>query len=399
LAQYKPASGLPRGPSAWCSPLARHHRRAGGGTLRATMRLASRLLSAAGAQRVPAAAVAAASSSAGACRVQARCPTFAVQRRSCAAAATTTTAASGTRLGQYLEACGANWGDVAEIHEVVAVEDGQSFAWQVDLPPERLAALRPGESLESRPFELLSRGGGVIRARFQLFPKGDADAKDKSSCSLWLCTDSREPVPVELRLGGIERPGGSSDFCRLEDVLKSGALEVGVRLAPDAGKAMTSAGSPAVQQSLQLTGLQLAEWRLFDAAELFRAGALVSSPPFRFHHVLLGDMYLELQPGAPHPEHCALFFRCRVPTMRLRVNLEVGEGSFSKSFEAVGKSTPDADLKNGRCLQVNFEAPSVLDADGSLVVRAALEEVVTLPAALRDMIPRLDERASWPKRL
>lgn len=251
-------------------------------------------------------------------------------------------------------------------------------------------------------------GEEVVRARFQLFPKGDTEVANPGSCSLWLCTDSPTRVPIRLRVGSVERDGGSSDFCVLEDALRDGVLEVSISTADGSEGARSqssdaaSAGASdaaAVQQSLQLTALTLAEWRLFGAAELFRAGSLVSSPPFRFHHVLLGDMYLELQPGVPHAEHCALFFRCRVPTMRLRVKLEVGEGNFSKSFEAVGKSTGDADLKAGRCLQVNLSAPSVLEKDGSLVVRAALEEVVAIPAALRDMIPRLDERASWPKRL
>merc|ERR1712157_18781 len=122
------------------------------------------------------------------------------------------------------------------------------------------------------------------------------------------------------------------------------------------------------------------------------AGVLTSSPPFRFHHVLLGDMYLELLPGVPHPEHCTVFFRCRVPTMKLRVGIAVGT-SFSKSFVALGKSTYEDDLKAGNCLQVNIDAPGVLGPDGSLTVRCALEEVATIPATLRDMIPKLDERA------
>lgn len=295
-----------------------------------------------------------------------------------------------------MEACGAIWADAAEVHEVVASEDGQALTWRVDLPAERLATLQSGEPLESKPFSLGSRG---VSARFQLFPKGDTLASGAGSCSLWLCTDSREQIPVRLRLGGVERDGGASDFARLEDVIRDGVLEVGVSLGAQGGSDAAAAVAPVVQQSLQLTGLQLAEWRLFDAAKLSQAGGLVSSPPFRFHHVLLGDMYLELQPGAPHPEFCALFFRCRVPTMRLRVKLEVGSGSFSKALEAKGKSSAEADLKEGRCLQVNLSAPGVVEPDGSIVVRAALEEVVAIPAALRDMIPRLDERASWPKRL
>mmetsp|Transcript_75012 Transcript_75012/g.202660 ORF Transcript_75012/g.202660 Transcript_75012/m.202660 type:complete len:364 (-) Transcript_75012:104-1195(-) len=310
-----------------------------------------------------------------------------------------TSTGGGTRLGQYLEACGANWGDAVEVQDIVASQDGQTFAWQVDLPPERLATIRPGDPIESRPFEFMSSGSSQgVRARFQLFPKGDSNASDPSHCSLWLSTDSRERLPIRLRLASTEREGGASDFCRLEDALSNGSLQVSVSLK-DGRLADASTDVQKVQQSLQLTDLKFAEWRLFNAQELFRAGKLVSSPPFRFHHVLLGDMYLEFQPGAPHPEHCAVFFRCRVPTMRLRVKLEEGSGSFSKTFEAVGRASGEDDLKQGRFLPVNMDAPNVFESDGSLIVRAALEEVVTIPAALRDMIPRLDERASWPKRL
>jgi len=84
--------------------------------------------------------------------------------------------------------------------------------------------------------------------------------------------------------------------------------------------------------------------------------------------------------------------------MQLRVDISVGD-AFSKSFVALGRSTPAADSKNGACLGINLDAPNVLGNDGSLTVRCLLEEVVQIPPALRDMIPRLDERALWPKRL
>merc|ERR1712217_193182 len=100
--------------------------------------------------------------------------------------------------------------------------------------------------------------------------------------------------------------------------------------------------------SLKLIGLEQAEWQIFQVKQRLSAGELVTSPPFRFHHVLLGDMYLELLPGVPHPEHCTIFFRCRVPTMQLRVGIAVGT-SFSKSFVALGKSTYEDDLKAGNC--------------------------------------------------
>jgi len=177
--------------------------------------------------------------------------------------------------------------------------------------------------------------------------------------------------------------------------MRDGLLEVGLELDSEPA----SVSDPVeVQQSLQLTGLQRAEWQVFDVERLLRTGRLVTSPPFRFHHVLLGDMYLELQPGIPHAEHCTIFFRCRVPTMKLRVDITVGS-TFSKSFVALGRSTRKADLEAGNCLGVNLYAPDVLRADGALTIRCALEEVVQIPATLRDMIPRLDERAHWPKRL
>lgn len=311
-----------------------------------------------------------------------------------------------TQLGLYLQRCGAVWGDAPEVHGVVAADSGLAFSWRVDLPPDRLKRLRRGEPLESPPFSVESMG----RARFQFFPKGDVDCAVDDLCSLWLWTDSEDPVRFRLRAGSCEREGGNSEFCRLEDALRDGVVQVGLELeaVPSAGGTAETAepqtkgrpSHPAVQQSLQLTGLQSAEWQIFNIEQLLRAGELLTSPPFRFHHVLLGDMYLELLPGVPHPEHCTLFFRCRVPTMKLGIDVSAGSANaFSKSFVALGRSTPAADREAGRCLGVNLDAPGVLCPDGSLLVRCSLQEVVLIPATLRDMIPKLDERAQWPKRL
>lgn len=328
---------------------------------------------------------------------------------------------SRTQLGAYLERCGATWGDAVEIHAVQAADNGRTHSWRVELPRDFLESLRQGESVESPLFDL--GGDTQSRGRFEFFPKGDAEKHDEAECSLWLWTDAKELPPLRLRIGSVEREGGSSTFCRLEDVLRDGVLDISATF--EAPNAEEKAASPAtnsapvalldadgvlLSQSLQLTGLQLAEWRLFsmdqlaglgkaEGEELGRtAGTIVSSPPFRFHHVLLGDMYLELQLDTPHPEWCTVFFRCRVPTMQLQVDVSVGT-AFSKSFLSEGRSTPEDDLKSGACLQVNLDAPGVLQEDGTLTVQCALEKVVSIPFALREMIPKLDERASWPKRL
>lgn len=323
---------------------------------------------------------------------------WAQQRRGCSGAPP---AQQQTQLGAYLERSGARWSNVAEVQDVVVTEGGRSLSWRVDLPPERLAALRHGDLLESKPFDLagIELRGRPVKARFQLFPKGDAESKADGSCSLWLCLDSRVRVPgLRLRIGSVEREAGASEFCRLEEALQSGSLEVGLELPAEAAETAKPEAPAQVMQSLRLTGLQAAEWQVHNLGELFAAGQLVSSPPFRFHHVLLGDMYLELLPGTPHAEHCTLFFRCRVPSMRLRVSLAVGE-AFQRSFEAVGRNSVEQDLASSQCLSVNLSAPSVLGPDGSLTVMCHLEEVVKIPAVVRDMIPRLDERAAWPKRL
>lgn len=282
-----------------------------------------------------------------------------------------------------------------KVHDVVASEDGRAFAWNLELPPEQLDRIRGGERLESPPFAL----GPDTRARFHFYPKGDTACSTAGMCSLWLWTDAPEPRRVRLRVGEERRGGGASEFCLLGDALRNGVLEVGLEVdgAP-AGERAADRGATSVHQSLHLTGLEVADWQVFDIQRVLASGDLVTSPPFRFHHVLLGDMYLELRPGAPHPEHCTIFFRCRVPTMKLRVNIAVGD-AFSKSFVALGRSGQDADVVSGSCLALNLDAPGVLCAEGSLRARCTLEEVVLIPAALRDLIPKLDERAQWPKRL
>eukprot|EP00933_Yihiella_yeosuensis_P083215 TRINITY_DN97408_c0_g1_i1.p1 TRINITY_DN97408_c0_g1~~TRINITY_DN97408_c0_g1_i1.p1 ORF type:complete len:348 (+),score=42.53 TRINITY_DN97408_c0_g1_i1:116-1159(+) len=302
---------------------------------------------------------------------------------------------TGTALGRYLESCGANWGDAYEAEEIKTSSNGQSFSWRVDMPPQRIALIRTGDPIESPTFTLPNG----CRGRFQLFPKGDSNSAE-GFCSLWFCTDSESLGKVRLKLGASDsREGGSSDFCRLEDAVRGDAIEVSL----DLEEAPTVEKSPEVEQSLRLQELEQAEWNLFRADRLLQGpeskpGHVISSPPFRFHHVLLGDMYLEVVPGVPHAEHCAVFFRCRVPTMQLRVSLSVGT-SFCKSIIAVGRNTAEADLQTGQFLQVNLLAPGVLAEDGSFAVKCSLEEVVAIPLQLQEMIPKLDERANWPKRI
>lgn len=302
-----------------------------------------------------------------------------------------------TQLGTYLESAGAVWGDAVDVHQVqsTAGKDSSSFSWSIDLSPQQLAALRKGELMESPPFSLGPHSPG--QARIQFFPKGDEHCSSDDFCSLWLWSD--ESIgPMTLRIGDTERSSGSSEFCRLQDVLRDGKVEVSIDVKAEGSKAPTPV--PSAQQSLHVTGMQLAEWRLFQMQKLRENAEFMTSMPFRFHHVLLGDMYLEVLFGKPHPGFCTLFFRCRVPTMQLQVKVEAGS-NFSRSFIALG--TPgygcEDDMKNKRCLEVNLDAPGVLSKDGDLIVRCTLEEVVSLPATLRDMIPRLDERAQWPKRL
>lgn len=296
-----------------------------------------------------------------------------------------------TTLGAYLERCGANWGDAYDVEPIQ--EASGRFTWRAEMPPERLAGLRAGDMLESPTFQL--QGG--CRGRFQLFPLGDSDSLAEGLCSLFLCADAPVLEHFQLRLGRVTRDSGASEFCRLEEALQDGFMEVSLELEqrPD-----VPFEPPEVEQSLFIEELQRAEWQLFQASRLKKTAMVqpLSSPPFRFHHVLLGDMYLELLPGVPHPEHCVVMFRCRVPTMRLQVTLSVGT-SFSKTIIALGKSTMEEDLKSGSFLQVNLEAPGVLADDGSLTVHCKLDQVLAIPRSLQEMIPKLDERANWPKRI
>lgn len=250
--------------------------------------------------------------------------------------------------------------------------------------------MRRGDVVESELFEL----GQTGRARFQFFPKGDENCEGEGVCSLWLFTDRETIGSLQLRLGSVVRTGGASEFCKIEDVLVDGAVEVGLHLE----ELDEEPPVPFVQQGLHMTGLQLAEWRVNNVQRWSQTQRVVTSPPFRFHHVLLGDMYLELLFGAPHEGFCTVFFQCRVPTMQLKVRLQVGE-VFEKTFVALGKRTREEDIGDASCLEVNLGAPGVLTPQGDILVRCALEEVVSLPPTLKDMIPQLDERAQWPKRL
>jgi len=299
-------------------------------------------------------------------------------------------------LGAYLESCGAVWGDALDVKPVVTSADGLEFRWEMDMPPDLQDSLRAGDCFESPPFALADGG----RARFRLCPKGEGN-RAEDLCALWLITDRPDLGPLTLRVGNVARQAGAADFCSLQDAVSAdGVIHVSLQLQAPAvapGESMPPS-APALQQSLNVTNLQFAEWRIFQATQLVGSSQLVTSPPFRMHHVLLGDMYLELLPGSPVAGQCRIFFRCRVPTMRLSLDLDVG-GVFSKNLIVTGKSTHEEDIKSETCLQVNLEAPGVLGKDDTLTVRCSLDKVVSIPPALQDMIPQLDERALWPKRL
>jgi len=320
---------------------------------------------------------------------------YTVGCRACSGTSASAGAGKKTRLSAYFERCGATWGEASDVHDVVVSEDKQNVSWRVDLPKDRLEALRSGDALESPLFDL----GHGRRGRFQVFPKGDRDCKAPGMCSVWLISDSQEQAGApHLRVGDFAREGGASEFCLLEEALRDGQLEVGLRLDGAQTEEAQGITQTAVQHSLRLTGLRVAEWCIYRSKERHRSGEVVSSPPFRLHHVLLGDMYLEFLPSVPHEGHGTLLFRCRVPTMKLRVTLAAGE-AFSKTFVASGRATPKEDIAAGNFLAVNLAAPGVLSSEGTLSVRCTLEDVVSIPGPLRDMIPKLDERALWPKRL
>eukprot|EP00811_Abedinium_folium_P002878 NODE_12648_length_1212_cov_3.655300.p1 GENE.NODE_12648_length_1212_cov_3.655300~~NODE_12648_length_1212_cov_3.655300.p1 ORF type:complete len:363 (+),score=126.82 NODE_12648_length_1212_cov_3.655300:109-1089(+) len=298
-----------------------------------------------------------------------------------------------TQVGAHLERCGAVWGKAAAVPPVETSADSKTFSWRLELPPEILETFRQGEMIESQAFAIAPNS----IARFQLYPKGDAGCKAKGMCSLWLLSDQDTLDGLRLRIGDTVRPAGHSEFCELAD----GVVDVGLELTT----LLQPMPRPRVRQSLQLTGLQQADWRIYSLRDLYQhasvggAGAeLVTSPPFRFHHVLLGDMYLEMVLGLPYPTHCTFFFQCRVPTMQLRVSLQVGD-FFKRSFVAAGRRTRVEDLREDNCLQVNLAAPGVLTAEGDLIIQCTLEEVISLPQNLHHMIPQLDARTKWPKRI
>ncbi|CAE7292218.1 unnamed protein product [Symbiodinium sp. CCMP2592] len=286
--------------------------------------------------------------------------------------------------------------NINTVEPVQLADEGRRCSWRVAMPAERLASLRPGDMLESPTFTL----PGGCRGRFQLFPKGETDEMEPGHCSLWLCADAPVLENIRLRLGSVEASRGSATFCRLEDALQGDVMDLSLEL--DTAEAAAQA-PPEVEQRLLISDLQYAEWQLFQAGRIdekarVNGSGFVSSPPFRFHHVLLGDMYLELIPDVPNKDLCAVMFRCRVPGLSMKVSLSIGT-AFSKTLMSQGTATIQEDLVAGQYLQVNLRAPGVLAEDGSLTVQCALDQVVSMPRQLEEMIPRLDERVNWPKRI
>lgn len=303
---------------------------------------------------------------------------------------------SSTALGNFLRERGADRISIAEVSNVEAAEDSNRFSWRVTLPYGGAGSFRRGDAIDSPSFRVNSRS----RARIQFFPAGDSSCDQEGMCSLWVWSDGPGVRPHSLRVGNVERPGGATDFCRLDEVLQNDHVLIEMEVREDNADSMTSvAHQPRTSggQSLHMTELQQAEWRI-HGLQHFDCAKAIESPPFRMHHVLLGDMYLEVHPNTPHEQFGTIFFRCRVPTMVLQVQICAG-AAFSKTIMARGRSTHAEDVTAGECLVVNFRAPDVFDSKGDLCITAKLEEVVSLPKELHQMIPQLNERALWPKRL
>eukprot|EP00439_Symbiodinium_sp_Y106_P068214 s142_g11.t1 len=81
--------------------------------------------------------------------------------------------------------------------------------------------------------------------------------------------------------------------------------------------------------------------------------------------------------------------------MTTKIAMTMASTAFSKTLMSEGTATIQDNLVAGQYLQVNLRAPGVLAEDGSLTVQCALDQVVSMPRQLEEMIPRLDERAAW----
>lgn len=125
----------------------------------------------------------------------------------------------------------------------------------------------------------------------------------------------------------------------------------------------------------------------------------IISTPFRLHHVLLGDFWLEFVPHTPNPGYGSVFFKCGYPDLGVKVNLQLlgpeGDSSssespepsnFSKEFVSLGRASIKEDIDAGAYLSVNFNQADSWAGDGEIRVKAQLRELVKLPGKLRGVV-------------
>lgn len=237
--------------------------------------------------------------------------------------------------------------------------------WRVDIPAKH--SLPSWMKVDSPYFQL---GGSLARIELSV----DENGSDK------------EPVEGETRthkchvhVWGENDRAYESRISHNED-----HIIVEVAEAQNAG-AETRARKPpiAAAHTLTVLGEHAAKWTVgFGPNPLATMNEPLVSPPFRLHHVLLGDMWFELHPNTPHPRYASIFFRIGQPELVMQVRVKVGP--FDTTLNVTGGADIDDARKTESFLAANLEVPTVWSdlENGELNIIVELMNIVRLPKGL-----------------
>jgi len=234
--------------------------------------------------------------------------------------------------------------------------------WRVDIPAQH--GLPSWMKVDSPYFQL---GGSLARIELSVEENGRVHTGDNG---IQTC---------RVHVWGENNNTYESRICHNED-----HIIVEVAQAKNA-EGETAVTKPPVSAAHTLTvlGELAAKWTIGLGSNPFATmNEALISPPYRLHHVLLGDMWFELHPNTPHPRYASIFFRIGQPELVMQVRVRVGP--FDKILTVSGGSDIDEARRTEQFLATNLEAPNVWSDlnNGELEITAELVNIAALPKGL-----------------
>ena len=290
----------------------------------------------------------------------------------------------------------------------------------------------PGYAAKMRETGGKAFGDNYQNLPMKIFVKEVESSSDAAPTST--SSEDREESLQNLELSGMREYRGENfepgsdivaaialDSPCLIECIGEGGIEVDAEVVQKATDEAATAnakkdgdGVVAAQQSVDVYGESEATWTIrFDAGQNdfskcfggSDANTPLISTPFRLHHVLLGDFWLELHPNTPYPNFASVLFKCGYPGLVVQANVSVVGASApdadgvttpvvycEKTITSTGQTPTEEDMKAGAFLSANFgeglaaspSEPTCWSGAGEIMIMVKVDRILQMPSNLKE---------------